>query len=231
MAEWRVSLLGQDRELELLMQSMADEPDWSIAKGAGSYYLVPKRVFNEDQIGDVQTAAEIWVKRINLAGPLLQPDFQEISFTVEYVKDDGTELLFTSTVFAGTSNLAAIAAVTDPSGTPVEAQILPIVSVAQAIACANVAEAVQLFHARRDDWTQLCNVIQMVRDGLKSDIPRDWVSCRKLKLLEQTAQFRETAGDTARHTKAKGKPPRKPMPLAEAQEIVRQILIRWLQNP
>ena len=77
--------------------------------------------------------------------------------------------------------------------------------------------------------TQLCNVIEMVRNDLEIDIPRAWVSHTKLNLMERTAQFRETAGDTARHAKAKGKPPKKPIPLLDAQQIVRQILIRWVQ--
>jgi len=47
---------------------------------------------------------------------------------------------------------------------------------ARAMARQNVAEAVQLFHARRDDFTQLCNVIEMVRNDLEIDIPRAWVS-------------------------------------------------------
>jgi hypothetical protein len=232
MIGWRVSLIGEDQELDLLMQSMPDDPDWSMTKDQGGYYLTPTPVFHEGEIEAVHTRAANWANRINLAGPLLLPRFQRISFTLEYVKNDGRKLHFAFQAFAGASGFAAAAGVAlGPDGKPVRAQIPPIASMARAIARHNVAEAVQLFHGRRDDFTQLCNVIEMVRNSLGSDIPRTWVSHTKLELLERTAQFRQTAGDTARHfVKAKGKPTPKPMLLAEAQEIVRQILIHWLQT-
>jgi hypothetical protein len=210
---------------------MVGDPDWSMAKDESGYYLIPKPMFDEDQVGAVHTAAARWTDDINLAGPLLLSEFQRISFSLEYVKEDGAKSRFAFAAFAGASSFAAATgAVIGPDGKPVEAQIPPIASLARAMARQNVAEAVRLFHARRDDFTQLCNVFQMVRNGLNSDIPRHWVPSGKLELLERTAQFRETAGDTARHAKAKGKPPPKPMPLVEAQETVRQILVSWLQN-
>jgi hypothetical protein len=188
-------------------------------------------VFHEAQVEAVHTAAASWANRINLTGPLFLREFQKISFTLEYSKDDGTRLHFAFEAFAGGSGFAAaIGAATGPDGKPVQAQIPPIASTARAITRRDAAEAVRLFHARGDDWTQLCNVIQMVRNDLRTEIPQEWVSRTKLGLLERTAQFRETAGDTARHAKDTGEPPRKPMPLVEAQEIVRQIVIRWLRT-
>jgi hypothetical protein len=38
MIGWRVSLIGEDQELDLLMQSMPDDPDWSMTKDQGGYY-------------------------------------------------------------------------------------------------------------------------------------------------------------------------------------------------
>jgi hypothetical protein len=229
MAGWRVSLRGQ--ELEVLMQSMAGDPDWSMARDPGGYYLTPKRVFHEGGGRDVHMAAESWVTSINLVSRLISPNFQ-IGFTVEYIKDDGAKLhVVFHHEFAIASDLVGTEAVIGPDGKPVQAQIPPIASMARTMARAKVAEAVRLFHARRDDWTQLCNVIQMVRNDLGTDIPRTWVSHTKLELLEWTAQFRQTAGDTARHAKDNGAPPEKPMPLPDAQNIVRQILIRRLQIP
>jgi hypothetical protein len=174
-------------------------------------------------------AAESWANLINLAGPLILPNFQ-IDFTVEYIKDDGAKLHFVfHHRFTGTSDFVATGAVIGPDGKPVQVQSPPVASMARAIARRNAAEAVQLFHDRREDWTQLCNVIEMVRNDLRTDIPRQWVSHTKLGRLEQTAQFRKTAGDTARHVNTKGQSPQKPMSLAEAQQIVQQILICWLQ--
>jgi hypothetical protein len=151
-------------------------------------------------------------------------------FTVEYTKDDGIKFYFRSLQeFATPSDVVGPATVIGPDGKPVQKKIPPIKSLAQALARRNVAEAVQLFLDRGEDWTQLCNVLQMVRDDLRTEIP--WVSHTKLKRLKRTAQFRETAGDSARHVKAKGQPPRNPMLLPEAQKIVREILIHWLQTP
>ena len=230
MIGWRVSLMGEDQELDLLKQSISDDPDWSMTKDQGGYYLTPKPLFHEGEVEAIHTRAATWTNRINLVGPLLLPRSQRISFTLEYIKNDGAKLHFAFQAFAGASGFAAAAgAALGPDGRPVRAQIPPIVSMARAMARQNVAEAVQLFHARRDDFTQLCNVIEMVRNDLEIDIPRAWVSHTKLNLMERTAQFRETAGDTARHAKAKGKPPKKPIPLLDAQQIVRQILIRWVQ--
>jgi hypothetical protein len=91
--------------------------------------------------------------------------------------------------------------------------------------------AVRLFLTKSDDCTQLCNVLQMVRNAIGADIPEDWAQRKQRELLERTAQFQQTAGDTARHAhEARGEPPKQPMKLAEAQCVVRIVLHRWLSN-
>jgi hypothetical protein len=226
----RVLLLGRDQELELLMQSISGDLKWSMAKDKSGYYLIPKAAFDKDEVEAVYAAAKHWTDDVNLAGPLLFNEFQRISFSLEYVKEDGAKLHFVFQAFAGASSFAAAAgAVIGTDGKLVKPEI-PIAAMAQAMARANVAEAVRLFHDRGEDWTQLCNVIQMVRNDLRTEIPRGWVSHDKLKLLERTAQFRKTAGDTARHVNASGSPPEKPMTPADAQELVRQILVHWCKH-
>jgi hypothetical protein len=56
------------------------------------------------------------------------------------------------------------------------------------------------------------------------------VSNKKIENLKRTAQFRETAGETARHIYVGGTPPPHPMPLPEAQAIVRQIVLHWMYD-
>ena len=69
MIGWRVSLMGEDQELDLLKQSISDDPDWSMTKDQGGYYLTPKTLFHEGEVEAIHTRAATWTNRINLVGP------------------------------------------------------------------------------------------------------------------------------------------------------------------
>jgi hypothetical protein len=93
------------------------------------------------------------------------------------------------------------------------------------------ARALRLFH--RPTGPNLYSIVEIVADdlgGLDAIAERRWASLRDLRLLKQTLQFYESAGDDARHGKASGRPPRDPMALNDARILTRRILERWLNE-
>ncbi|MGH7034522.1 MAG: hypothetical protein ACREFL_12400 [Stellaceae bacterium] len=87
-------------------------------------------------------------------------------------------------------------------------------------------EAVTLYTKGQHDWRELYKIAEIVQHAVKP-IPRDWISASKLTLLKHTAEYRETAGPTARHARLNSKPPPRPMPLDEARSAILKVLLAW----
>ena len=94
----------------------------------------------------------------------------------------------------------------------------------------NVAQALRLLKTHPEDWTQLCNIVEIVKDNIGAAVPTDWASRNILRRLSRTAQHSETAGDTARHVRHPSEPSETPMPISEAQTVIRSLLIHWVRN-
>jgi len=72
-----------------------------------------------------------------------------------------------------------------------------------------------------------------VRDdigGLKEIVERGWATKASLELMERTANSPGAVGLEARHGVERTEPPRRPMLLADARNMIRSISIAWLDR-
>ncbi len=234
MSEWRAQIAGDNVEALL---NISGARDWIIVKEGTDYFLTSSQFAPDEEAAEVKTLADQLLEQIELAA-FVQSDTRHNLHTVKLVRidDDGARqgYLFGATLAAAEAHMSADAQVVSPDGKivpPAPPAPSPIISTTSLIGRrADVAEALRLYYSKHDDWTQLCVIIEMVRHAINGEIPSAWASGNKVKLLKQTAQFRSTAGNTARHLWKSGTPPEKPMPLAEAQELVWRVLQRWIES-
>ena len=95
------------------------------------------------------------------------------------------------------------------------------------------AKVLRLFGTGRLDWVNLCRILEIVRDdigGLKEIVERGWATKASLELMERTANSPGAVGLEARHGVERTEPPRRPMLLADARNMIRSISIAWLDR-
>lgn len=226
MAEWRIYLDGTAEGLEALRISCS-EPPWTVIVEHGRHRLISSALASAT---DGDTALRLAEELLNQFSSLVR--FLNLSIprvhvaAVESEDADGTPIHMVwsdcpvGIEFGSSPALITIDDMPVQSGAGVCAMTFLGLT-----ANPKLAEAMRLFLARSEDWTQLCNVVDLVRDAIGSGIPDSWAPKKRVELLKRTAQSRETAGDTARHVRKPGwRPPRQPMNLSGAQGLVRHIL-------
>jgi hypothetical protein len=220
---WRAHLDRKEQSLDNLLKPAGD--DWCICEDRGDFYLTSPHWTDPTAGSAVHDVAQGICDRLNLVQSLQMPEWRPLSITgVRLVTCDGQiaqRLVWRDFVF-----LPEWTAARPPGG----AVVAPVPGERALHSNPKLADAIYRFLHFGHDWTQLVKVIEGVRGALNGEIPPDWVSKTKLKLLERTAQFQSAAGDTARHISANGMPPPNPMGLPEAQAIVRTILVRCLSH-
>jgi hypothetical protein len=99
-----------------------------------------------------------------------------------------------------------------------------------ALTDARVALALELF-AHDPNWYDLYKVLDVVEEdvgGERALEAKGWVPQSELKRFTQTANSQGAAGSDARHARDAFRPPKVPMPLADAVDLIRRLLIAWL---
>jgi len=85
-----------------------------------------------------------------------------------------------------------------------------------------VARVLRLVAKDSDDWVGLYRVLEAVADdvgGWKSLANRGWATKTTLDRFKTTACSPSASGDSARHGKEVGAPPRSPMKLEDARDL------------
>ena len=228
MSEWRVYLNGSKPSLDFLAKE--HDAEWSVCHDVERVYLTRSSWKKPTDGAEVLAFAERLCDRINLGMSFLTaitaPHWEPISIAaVRFVNDLGEVVLHH--IWA---DLVSPIGWTAEKATPSE-EPPPIRLLVRALEeSPDLVEAIRLLTQHGDNWTQICKVIELAEIAQGGRIPSDWVSEKKIALLNRTAQFAETAGESARHRGLPAKPPPHPMRLPEAQAIVRLIILRWLNS-
>jgi len=92
----------------------------------------------------------------------------------------------------------------------------------------HVADALRFFAVQ--SWVDLYKVYEFIRDDAGDVVKRGWATKGKLSRFTQTAQSRDSIGDAARHASKKFKAHAAPMSLTEARDLVKSLLLHWLEE-
>jgi hypothetical protein len=96
-------------------------------------------------------------------------------------------------------------------------------------------KALDLWGGLEHTWRNLYLVLEVMEDaagGTKTLLTQPWLPDKTgIERFKRTANNWRALGSDARHATEQFAPPRTPMSLPEAQELIRQTLELWLQQP
>jgi len=91
-----------------------------------------------------------------------------------------------------------------------------------------VKDVFRRFREFDHNWSELYKVYEIVKEDAGRRNIEQWTQ-KKISLFTHTANSQKAIGDDARHGVDDKHPPKEPMPLSEAQALIRNLLKQWLQ--
>jgi hypothetical protein len=82
------------------------------------------------------------------------------------------------------------------------------------------------------DWIDLCRVLEIIEHSGRRQIAMDaaGISKKQVDVFSQTANHPQAAGPAARHARSKYEPPKHPMPIALARQLISKLVCAWLDT-
>ena len=119
------------------------------------------------------------------------------------------------------------------SGTPQTTgqQLLQLRRIIQLIFQDSNVEKIVRLYGSTVSWDTLYKVFEVIRGDAGSLIEDlKWRSKAQQRRFTQTAQSPQIIGDEARHGYQKQEPPKKPMTLQQASDLITQLTHRWIEH-
>lgn len=92
----------------------------------------------------------------------------------------------------------------------------------------NVEKVIRI-HGLPDSWDTLYKIFELIEGDVgRLIMDLKWMSKTQKKRFTQTAQSPQVIGDEARHGRQKEQPPKKPMPLQEAIDLITLTTHEWI---
>jgi hypothetical protein len=229
-ARFRVELTGQPAILTAVARHL-QAPEMRLEKDGDTVFLTSSTFDAMSSRDEVFAKAEQMVPSIKaairLAGVRLTG--QVAAHRVEEQTPDGPR----STTYAKVGSATAVIITALPptiliNGKPPPPP--PPIPVEIALRDPRVALAFELF-AREPNWYDLYNVLDVIEEdigGEKVLEHKGWAPASELKRFTATANNLTALGFEARHARDAWQPPKTPMTLDEAVDLLRRLLTSWL---
>jgi len=221
MTEWFIELQASERDVHFLMSSL-DSGDVSIFQEAGSTFLRAPRLLSGISNANAFEVATEFLETINGAAKVLNPSYDGVSFKTIGFRDERGEIQRHYLLHAQAGIYVFHAS---GSNDPTLSELVELTMNFPA-----VAKALTLYGSLEHNWKNLYMFMEVIEEdvGGESAIISSYPQLtQKWKLCKQTANSFGAVGRDARHAKD-FKAPKNAMQIDEAQELVRQVLFRWL---
>lgn len=232
---WQVQVIGEAADLDMLSASISGA-GVSIVKRDKEYVLEAEAFAELESAQAVTQEAEKILTALSGSARLVLGSHTSLSAGAVYrVKEDGSRDIFVS-LKPATMRIRAMpltATVTRANSTkevrhPADpiAKWLPLATTDEA-----VAKVLRLRNSDELGWVDLYRVYEVIEDNIGSStiVANGWATKRSIERFTRTANSVTAAGDKARHGRERSQPPRNPVRLSEARELVDQILKGWLE--
>ncbi len=233
---WEFEITGDPWVLGQLSEALQSE-DIKIVKQNGLFKLVGRVFDGIDSNDKARKTAEEQLGRISgLAFLNLQLKAPLQVKSVASLDDEGHAKSCFITSPAATIDTYLSLVVTDPQGNVISRSPSPDsihASLNLAGSDKNVDKVLRLLGSGDFGWVNLYRIYEVVAadaGGEHALEKKRWVDPKDLDLFHHTANSPQAAGDSARHGKPAGSPPRQPMSLSEAQALIRTLAQKWLQE-
>ena len=234
---WEIVLAGDDADLRSLSESFAGG-DPSILERDGKY-LFRWSVLDELSETQVKAVADEQIARLSGSASLTLGAIKPIKVAeVSLVSDDGSRNIFgfPDPVVVTIRTSVPTVQIRRADGTeeiyrpadPAKAWL------AAAESSDDMTRALRLSEGKEHDWRELSYLLEIVEDsvGRKEITDAGWATKGQLERFRGTANssYPEAAGDAARHGHRRWEPPRRPMPLNDARELIRRVVRQWIDT-
>ena len=233
---WEIVLSGDDSNLKALSESFADG-DPAILERDGEYLFRWSVLDGLSDVAQVKAAADEQIAWLSGAASLTLGAIEPIEATqVISTNDDGSCNIRVPAGDVNWNFRTSMPTVQIGRADGTEEIHRPADSAEAWLAAAesseDVARVLRLSKGREHDWRELSYLLEIVEDSVdrKEITNAGWATRGQLDRFRRTANNPDpkAAGDAARHGHRRWDPPRHPMTLNDARELIRQVVRQWL---
>ena len=229
---WKIVLSGDDADLKSLSESFANS-DPAILERDGEYLFRWSVLDRLSVAARVQADAEEQIARLSGSASITLGATKPIKVAgMTLVNDDGSRNNSVSAEGVNWSFRTPVPTVQSRRADGIEEINRPADPAKAWLAAAessdDVARVLRLSAGREHDWVELYRILEIVEAAVGRNgttiADAGWATKRQLARFSHTANSPEAAGDTARHGRERTQPPRRPMSLNDARELIRQVV-------
>jgi hypothetical protein len=234
---WKVRIIGDKNDLAELQKSFANGPINIDSSKNDEYYLISdafQECTNDHQVSELaskQIALLSGASRLALGG---NTPIRPAGVVKE--NENGTKIVFMHIEETLNVRDSLNLSVTDTDGNVIR-EIKPADEIPRWIAlgmsCDAVAKVFRLY-TQPLDWVGLYRIYEVIEHDMKgvgdAIVLKGWAKKTEINRFKHTSNSPGAVGDNARHGKEDSQPPKKPMPLHEARNLVERLTGLWLKS-
>ena len=206
--------------------------DVRVVKEGERYYLTSPQIDNPPAGRQIYEVAPEILTRVNGLGRAHNPNFRPVKLANTYQEGDYQHHVAQAEAAEARDKAYPAIVVTPPDGTSTP-QPPPVGLHHAAVQDSNVAEALAIMGQPIPlGWVELYKVFEIVRAAGALGIARKaaGLTDADLKLFTHTANHPEASGDGGRHARNKEQPPKNPMPIEQARDLISRLVRAWLDS-
>jgi hypothetical protein len=236
MTPWMIEIKGDPFDIqELFVLNFL--PDITVTEEDGRYYLCSEDFNSQTEAREV---FNIGIKLVNIINGIAQLEIENwrniTAHDVARNEANGTRSQFVfPEPIVGRSRVSTNATVIHEDGTT-EDRRPPSALESELILARNnpeIERALRLYGSREHSWGNLYIIYEVIEadvGGKEAIAAKGWTSKKKIENFKRTANSIGAVGDDARHGSEDTQPPPNPMPLSEAQTLIRSLLRDWVAS-
>jgi hypothetical protein len=220
---WLVPLKGASPDLELLATvfSAGHEPCVQRQRDERCY-LQSSALDGVDDINAAVAIARRVVPTVNAAANLADPHYQNVEIETDLVRIDDKR---------GVQYPKAPVGLRVSVQPPRPDRPLGHLAAALGLRDSSVEQALSVWAMAPRSWASLYVVLELVEQFPGVSVSdRGWIRPSERRRFKQTANTLPIADDLPRHGAPKGRPPKNPMTLREAEGLIRDVLTQWVRH-
>jgi hypothetical protein len=232
--KWYVTVNGNASELTWLMEQFKGH-DWWIDKADSEYRLFGRTLEALNTVAEVRAVAADWLALANGASRL-KWDTSAFSLGNIVRRDPDGKLHHYMQALGGGYRIRlqpATLSYSDAEGnfvTPVS-DMVTWTKLAETETA--VHRVLELYGKNECDWVNLYRIYEVIRadcGGEHALINRKWVAKDEIKLFTRTANSPDVTGLDSRHGVSNNHPPRSPMQLKTARQLIKTLTTVWINS-
>jgi hypothetical protein len=233
---WKVQINGASADIDYLPDSLT-ERELRVTKDEDGYYVKSDMFADLSEPEAVYDLAIQMLPLIEGAAKLYWGECGPLTVgAIVLTQEDGSEK---RTLFLSTTTMQANSRLHITKGTVIDGDgnVVPsgpsdmALWLKTAMQDAHVKKAIRLYRSEHS-WVNLYRLYEVVEEdvgGRKTIASLGWMKDSDITRFTHTANNARSLGDEARHGHERYQPPRNPMTLAEAEQLIKTLLTKWLR--